>query len=173
MPRLVIDWSKVADALRDGESFVKPREVTAHTTSTGADRERERWFGVSPHVSLVARDWGGAQQLVGHLSITDQLRLSRSSRMVVTRVRLADGIVRPFAQIGLGQWRLDTDLMPVMPHDTELATQLGGGFEISVTRTWVAAVEADYTILYREQYEPQQVTGPRIWGTFLASRARF
>lgn len=174
--RLTIDWEKLATVLRDGADLVTPREVTSLRPPAQPgerDRDRERFFGVSPHVSLVARDWSGAQLLMGHVALTDQMRLSRSSRMVVTRVRLTDGIVRPFAQVGLGQWRLDTDLMPVMPRDTELATQLGGGFEISVTRSWVAAFEADYTILYREQYEPQQVTGPRIWGVFLASRAKF
>jgi hypothetical protein len=172
MPRLTIDWEKLASALRDGgETLVLPRETT--TVRVPTTNERERFIGVSPHVSLVARDWSGVQLLMGHVALTDQMRLSRSSRMVVTRVRLADGQLRPFAQLGLGQWRLDTDLMPVMPKDVELASQLGGGFELSITRGWVAAVEADYTILYREQHEISQVTGPRIWGAFLASRARF
>jgi hypothetical protein len=93
--------------------------------------------------------------------------------MVVTRLSLCDGIVQPFVQVGLGQWRLDTDLMPVMPHDTELAVQMGGGFDVAIARGWDFAVEADYTILYREHFEPQQVTSPRLWGAFLASRATY
>lgn len=132
-----------------------------------------KWFGLSPHVSLVARDWEGAQLLLGHLVLTDQLRLSRSSRMVVSRIRLADGRFAPFAHVGLGQWRVDTNLMPVLPRDVELATQVGGGFEIALSRHAALAVEADHTILMREHHEPQMVAEPYVWGAFLAARALF
>jgi hypothetical protein len=132
-----------------------------------------KWFGVSPHVSIVARDWGGAQLLLGHLTLTDQLRLSRSSRMFVSRVRLADGRFAPFAHVGIGQWRVDTDLMPVLPRDVELATQLGLGFEIAFARQAALALEGDYTILIRDQHEPQMVAAPHLLGAFLAGRAKF
>ena len=173
--RLNIDWNKLSDAIRNGAVALFPREhpYERKLVSPGSSQD-ERWFGVSPHLSLVARDWGGTQLLLGgHTTVTDLVRLSRSSRMVVSRLRLADGRLAPFAQLGLGQWRLDTDLMPVMPHDTELAAQFGGGFEFRVTRGWDLAIETDYTVLYREQHEPQQVMGPRMWGTFLATRAHW
>ena len=99
--------------------------------------------------------------------------MSRSSRMVVTRFRLADGRIAPFAHVGLGQWRVDTDLMPVLPNDIELATQVGGGFEIALSRRATLAVEADDTILMRATHEPQTIPGPHVWGTFLAARACF
>jgi hypothetical protein len=86
---------------------------------------------------------------------------------------LGDGRVAPFAQMGLGQWRIDTSLMPGMQQDVELAMQLATGFELRLTRTWKLALEADYTVLYREVHEPQMVTSPWLWGTILATRATF
>jgi hypothetical protein len=170
-----LDFGKLADAIRTGGEMLFPREGFAARPVTGRrEQDIERWVGVTPHLSLVARDWGGVQMLLGgHVALTDQLRLSRSSRMVVSRVRLADGRIAPFAQIGLGQWRVDTDLMPVLPRDTELATQLGGGFELKLAPRWRLALQIDYTVLYREGHEPQQVAGTRLWGSFLGMHAAF
>jgi hypothetical protein len=174
--RLHVDWAKLEVILREGPDAFLPRAeswTSAPEPSQGAASGEQKWFGLSPHVSLVARDWAGAQLLLGHLVLTDQLRLSRSSRMVVTRFRLADGRIAPFVHIGLGQWRVDTDLMPVLPQDVELATQIGAGFEIALSRRAALAVEADDTILIREAREPQMIAGPHVWGTFLAARAAF
>lgn len=171
--RMNLDWGKLADAIRDGGIALFPREGYGTRSSVLPRQEVERWVGVTPHLSLVARDWSGVQLLMGgHVSVTDQLRLSRSSRMVVSRVRLADGRLAPFLQIGLGQWRVDTDLMPVLPRDVELATQIGGGFELSLAPRWRLAIEYDYTVLYREERGPD-VISPRIWGAFVATRASF
>ena len=93
--------------------------------------------------------------------------------MVLSRIRLANGRFTPFVQVGIGQWRVDTDLVPYLPRDVEIAEQTGGGFEFALSRSAVIAVEADYTILYREQHEPQMVAEPRPWVTFVAARARF
>jgi hypothetical protein len=167
-----VDWGKLAEVLRvggpmlAGESLLPVRERVASTPES-------RWFGASPHLSLVARDWSGAQVLFGHLCLTDQVRLSRSSRMILSRVRLAQGRIAPFAQAGLGQWRVDTDLMPVLPRDVALAGQIGGGFELAIGPSVTVALEADYTVLYREQHEPQMISGPHLWGTFFAARAQF
>jgi hypothetical protein len=173
--RLSVDWSKLESVLREGPDAFLPREswAPAADRSPAASPSEPKWFGLSPHVSLIARDWGGAQLLLGHMALTDQLRLSRSSRMVVTRVRLADGRFAPFAHVGLGQWRVDTDLMPVLPRDVELATQVGGGFELAFTRRATLAIEADHTILIRERHEPQMIATPYVWGAFLAARAVF
>jgi hypothetical protein len=183
---LSVDWSKLESVLREGPDAFLPREsptfdgrVTADPSGHAAEGPQAasaaepKWFGLSPHVSLIARDWGSAQLLLGHLALTDQLRLSRSSRMVVTRVRLADGRFAPFAHVGLGQWRVDTDLMPVLPRDVELATQVGGGFELAFSRRAALAIEADHTILIRERHEPQMIATPYVWGAFLAARAVF
>jgi hypothetical protein len=173
--RVSVRWGKLADLLHDG-AWLFPREswpgLLERKTASGSGVEPRR-YGVSPHLSLVARDWGGAQLIVGHLMLTDEVRLSRSSRMVLTRVRIAEGRLMPFVQAGLGQWRVDTDWMPVLPRDVELAGQLGGGFELGIGRGALVALEADYTILYREQHEPQMVSAPHLWGTFFAARVPF
>jgi hypothetical protein len=172
--RLHVDWSKLEAVIREGQSAVLPREARATGAHLGEDDPTDRWLEMSPRLSLVARDWGATQLLAGaHAIPTDLLRLDRSSRMVVSRMLLGDGRVAPFAQMGLGQWRIDTSLMPGMQQDVELAMQLATGFELRLTRTWKLALEADYTVLYREVHEPQMVTSPWLWGTILATRATF
>jgi hypothetical protein len=132
------------------------------------------WFGVAPQVSFVARDWGGALSIAGGpLAVTDAIRVSRSSRMVMSRIRLGEGRVVPFGQLGLGQWRVDTDFVPHLPRNVEVAAQFGAGVEARISTAWAVALETDLTVLYREIREPQQVTTPRMWGTFLASRVEF
>ncbi|HLK41261.1 MAG TPA: hypothetical protein VKU41_31135 [Polyangiaceae bacterium] len=170
--RLRVDWGKLADVLREGGATLTAASAWP-TEGTPAPTSTMRWLGASPDFSIVARDWGSTQLLVGRLSLTDQSRVTRSSRMVVMRVRLTDGMLAPFAQLGLGQWRIDNDLLPTLPRDVELAGQLGGGFDLALARDVVLAVEGDYTLLYREQHEPQMVLGPHVWTTLLAARARF
>jgi hypothetical protein len=176
--QLTVDWSKLDAVLRDGSASFLPRE-SANSTSfqpvpTAGDRAHPaKWFGFSPQLSLVARDWSGARAIFGQLALSDQLRLSRSSRMIVSRVRLVDGRVAPFVHGGLGQWRVDTDLLPVLPRDVEVAGQFGAGVEVSFSRTAVVAVEGDHTILIRQDHEPQMVCSPHLWGSFLAARVLF
>ena len=175
--RLRVDWSKLEIIMREGPSAIFPKErhpSSATSAHLGEDDPIEHWMEMSPRLSLVARDWGATELLVGaHAIPTDLLRLDRSSRMVISRMLLGDGRVAPFAQLGLGQWRIDTSLMPTMPQDVELAMQVATGFELKLTRTWKLAVEGDYTILYREAHEPQMVTSPWLWGGILAMRATF
>lgn len=131
------------------------------------------WVRAWPRLSLVARDWGGTQPLLGHLSLTDQARLSHSSRMLVTRLGFADGQFVPFAQVGAGQWRIDKDLVANLPRDVEMAGQVGGGVEWTLLPTVSVAFEADYTVLYRQQHEPQMVCAPQVAATLLAARGQF
>jgi hypothetical protein len=171
---LTVQWGKLVDVIHRGTAALLPEKGwQLGRDDSGTPSDDLRWVGLSPHVALIARDWDAARVLVGRLSPTDQVRLSRSSRMFVTRLRLADGRISPFAQVGLGQWRIDTDLMPVLPRDVELAGQLGGGFELTLGRLSTVAVEADYTMLYRERREPQMVSEPHLWGTFLVARMQF
>jgi hypothetical protein len=170
--RVSVDWGKVGDVLRVGAALLPPG--TWHgPRENGALVTSRRWFGTSPRLSLVARDWGGPQLLVGELTLSDLVRLSRSSRMVLGRMRMSGGRIVPFAQTALGQWRVDTAVMPFMPSDVELAGQVGGGFELALGPNAAVAVEGDYTILYREQHEPQMVSPPHLWGTFFAARVVF
>jgi hypothetical protein len=133
------------------------------------------WFGVAPRVTLVARDWATSTRLAGdRLSLVDAMRLSASTRMVVGRARLSATRFTPFVQVGLGQWRVDKNYMPLMPHAIEVASQLGTGFELRLTRGWQLAAETTVTSLIREGGNSNN-TLPQwmLWSTFLASRMDF
>lgn len=131
------------------------------------------WFGVAPRVTLVARDWASSTRLAGDkLILVDAMRLSASTRMVVGRARLSAARFAPFLQVGLGQWRVDRNYLPLTPHTIEVASQLGGGFELRVAPRWHVAAETTATGLIREG---QSATLPQtmLWSTFLASRIEF
>jgi hypothetical protein len=172
---VTVDWGKLADVLRAARPLFSQEALfpgaSGNAGPSGVDRMRT--WRPSPQLSVVARDWSGAQSLIGHLALTDRLRLSRSSRMVISRLRIADGTVVPFAQAGVGQWRVDTDIMPVMPPDMEPAAQFGGGLEVRIDSHCAVGLEADYTILYRQQHEPQMISGPHLWGGYFAARTMF
>ena len=178
--RWTVDWAKLADVIQNGAAGLIPLE-TPHPAQARYDSKSpppgSPWLfpneAVRLAVSLVARDWGGAQLLVGHLTLIDQLRLSRSSRMIVTRVRIAQGPIVPFVQAGIGQWRVDTELLPKLPRDVETAVQLGVGFEFAFSRAIALAVEADHTLLIRGLHEPQMVSAPYLWATSLAAKFIF
>ncbi|MBX3189740.1 MAG: hypothetical protein KF819_22130 [Labilithrix sp.] len=132
------------------------------------------WFGVAPRVSLVARDWFNAYKVAGdRLSIADAMRLSASTRMVLSRVRLNQARFTPFAQVGFGQWRTDTDLLPHFRREMEVAAQIGGGFELRITRAWQMAFESTTTALYREVHGQGDIPALRMWSTMVASRLEF
>ena len=181
--RLQVDWSKLVDALREGARAFEHEggfhlghlgEETRPTPLRPAQSTDDvPWVGSSAHLALIARDWGGSQGIFGRLALTDRLRPIRSSRMLVSRVRITDGRVMPFVQVGLGQWRIDTDLLPTLPHDVELAGQLGGGLEIALGPRAAIAIEADETMLYRERHEAQMVCDPHVWNSLLAARVEF
>ena len=131
------------------------------------------WFGVAPRVTLVARDWASSTRLAGdRLSLVEEMRLSASTRMVVGRARLSAARFTPFLQAGIGQWRVDRNYLPLTPHLIEVASQVGTGFELRVSRRCQIAAEATVTSLIRDgqQHEfPQSM----LWGTFIASRVEF
>ncbi|MGD0524984.1 MAG: hypothetical protein ABSE49_07565 [Polyangiaceae bacterium] len=172
--RFSVDWDKLGIVLHEGTTSLLPREAW-HPDAVEARTTPESFLGTSPHLALVARDWGVSQVLWGNLAVTDQFRLSRSSRMVVTRVRLAEGRLMPFVHVGVGQWRADTSVVPLLQSDTQLASQMGGGFELQIAPRVVLALEADCTMLYREGHEaaPAAVASGELWSTLLAARARF
>lgn len=124
--------------------------------------------------SVVARDWRGAFAVSGDRSLlSDSFRLTRSSRMIVGRVTLGNWRVRPYAHLGLGEWRIDRDFLPLLPKNQEFATQLSGGVEMRLSKQTRLAWEADYTILCRERREPQNLPTPRVLGTFAVLETRF
>ena len=133
------------------------------------------WFSFAPSVSLVARDWSSAYRVAGgdRLALVDALRLTSSTRMVLTRVRLSDkSRITPFAQVGLGQWRTDPYLLPLTPRYEELAAQAAGGIEVRVHGTWQLALESTATMLYLERREAD-MPATHIFSTTIASRVEF
>lgn len=133
------------------------------------------WFGVAPTVSLVARDWASSTRLAGErLAFVDEVRLAASTRMVVGRVRLGTSATRftPFLQVGVGQWRIDRKYMPLLPHTMEIASQLGTGFEMRVTRRWQLATEVSATSLLRDEGS-QTLPQTLLWSALVASRLEF
>jgi hypothetical protein len=177
--RATLDWGRVlveADQLaRNGtdKMFPAPTTRSEHPTDTYTQNATNTWFGVAPRMSFIARDWGATHRLFGdRLSVVDTQRLTRSARMVMWRVRLNDARLTPFAQLGLGQWRVDTLLLPLTPHSEELAGQVGGGFELRVG-AWQIACENTVTAIYREQREANNIPQTRMWSTMLASKIEF
>jgi hypothetical protein len=177
--RLSVHWEKFAEVIRTAGASLLPEmgwhlgSTEASLPLTPAEESPSPWVGRTARLSVVARDWGGTELVVGHLTPTDQVRLSRSIRMLVARVRATEGRIVPFAQVGMGQWRVDTNILPMLRPDVEVAGQLGAGVEIALGPSAAIALETDYTILYREEHESQMVNEPHLWGSFLAARGRF
>lgn len=187
-----VDWSRViveVDALaRRGSAVLdSPRCSRAgcetDTNATAAAPERIQrfdmqdtandWFGFKPRVALVARDWASSFRVAGDcLALIDALRLTSSTRMVLTRVRLTDARVAPFMQLGLGQWRTDRNIMPLSPRYEEIAAQAGAGIEVRVRGTWMIGLEQTVTILHRELGD-NSLPAARMWGSTFASRVEF
>lgn len=129
--------------------------------------------GFAPRVSLVARDWGSSFKVAGdRLALVDAMRLTSSTRMVLTRVRMNDSRVSPFAQVGLGQWRTDPYLLPLTPRYMELAAQAAAGVEVRLMGTWQVALETTTTMLYREQSN-KDLPAAHMWSTMFASSVSF
>lgn len=143
------------------------------TTSIQLQTTRNEWLGLAPKVSLVVRDWGSAYKVTGdRLALIDELRLTSSTRMLLSRVRLSDTRISPFVQVGLGQWRTDPYLLPLTARYTEIAGQATGGIEVRVVGTWQVAFETTMTGLYREQHGAGDPAAS-MWGTTFASRVVF
>lgn len=177
--RLTIDWEKLGNLLRrDSPSAASPAswraELSPPAPSFTESPLLEGFRGMSG-LSLVARDWDAAKLLMGRLSAVDQVQHGRSWRMALLRARFAEGPLVPFAQLGLGQWRVDPD-MPAIRHEQVFAGQLGGGVEL-VLSSWASiALEADCSMLVRERRldgpdgEPRETAssrpGPALDGLF-------
>lgn len=192
-PAIKVDWARVATDVdtvaRNGADVLDaPRCAAAgcltETNATAARPERagaitvqnttNSWFNVAPTLSLVARDWGTAYRVAGdRLALVDALRLTTSTRMVLTRVRLSDDSrITPFAQVGLGQWRTDPYLLPFTPRYEEMAAQAAGGVELRIKGTWQVALESTMTMVYLEQRD-STVPSTQMWSTMIASRVEF
>lgn len=179
-----VDWMKIlVDAdryVRTGTELAAPTPSSQQKNNTAVLSDDPNpqslgnaWFGVAPRASLAFRDWRNSTKLAGdQLSLVEAMRLSASTRMLVGRARLS-GISRftPFFQMGVGQWRTDTTLLPLTPNTIEIASQIGTGFELRIHRRWQIAAETSVTSLIREQHDTSAVAPNSIlWSTFVASR---
>lgn len=78
-----------------------------------------------------------------------------------------------FAQLGVGEWRIDTAMFPNARAYSEIAGQIGAGFELALSSRLRAAGEAQYTVLSRSaRYAPDEVA-PRIMAFVLAVDGHF
>lgn len=170
-----MDWGRF---LLDAQTWLhreseKPDARRSQAPDPSSLDEGAAWVGAVPKVSIVARDWGNALRIRGKLALTDEIRLTRSNRMVLSRVRLGDGRFIPFGQLGIGEWRIDTTMMPLTPATQEVAGQVGAGFELRLSPSWQLAFESNMTALYREAKDPASLPVTRMFGTMLASRLEF
>jgi hypothetical protein len=175
-----VDWEQFVVEV---DAFVRraperpPPRHAEHASQLVEQNAGNAWFGVAPNVTVVARDWGSAFKIAGdRLSLVDALRLSSSTRMVLSRIRLSDlrsTRLVPFLQVGAGQWRTDPNLLPLMPRHTELAGQGGAGVELTLARTWHIACEATMTALYLERGEGGDLPSSTMWSASIASRLAF
>lgn len=170
--RVIVELDRYARGSAEEPSPTGTRE--AHHAADSEDPSPQNmgnaWFGVAPRVALVARDWASSTRIAGdRLSLMDAMRLSASTRMVVGRARLSSARFTPFVQVGLGQWRVDRNYLPLTPATVEVATQLGGGFEVRLAPGWQLAAEATATTLIREG-RSDAVSQTVLWGTKMAVR---
>jgi hypothetical protein len=78
-----------------------------------------------------------------------------------------------FVQFGVGEWRIDTAMFPSARAYSEIAGQVGAGFELALSSRVRVAGEAQYTALSRgARYAPDEVA-PRIASVALAIDAHF
>jgi len=127
----------------------------------------------SPHASVVARDWRGSMKIVGNRTmLVDDLRPTASNRLVMARLA-TDARITTFVQVGVGEWRIDTNMFPNARAYSEMAGQLGAGFEIQLPFKMRIAGEADYTMLYRDLHYTADEVAPRMLSFVVAIDGRF
>lgn len=182
-PKIDVDWTsfmvKLDAYVRTGSEgpVQQGRALEERTYQPLVQNAGNAWFGVAPSVTLVARDWGNAFRLAGdQMGLTDAMRLSSSTRMVISRVRLADNRtsrITPFAQLGFGQWRTDTNILPQYKYSIQVAAQFGGGVELSLAKNWQIACETSATVFIRDERGAEDLPATKMWSTTIASRMTF
>lgn len=130
-------------------------------------------FDLSPNASLVARDWRGSMRIVGDRTmLVDDLRPTASNRMVMARLA-TDARFSTFVQAGVGEWRVDTAMFPNARSYSEMAGQIGTGFELRLPSNLRVAGEAQYTMMYHDLHYSTDEVAPRILAFVVAIDGRF
>lgn len=160
-------------------------DPTARTVSATAERApaaeqpqaqaaETPMFDLAPSASLVARDWRGSMKLAGDRTmLVDDLRPTANTRMVVGRVATAEARLTTFAQVGAGEWRVDTAMFPNARSYSETAGQLGGGFELRLPAQLRVSGEAQYTVLSRSLTYAADEVAPLIAAFVFALDGKF
>jgi hypothetical protein len=190
--RIAVDWEKLGVLLQrdDAEPPSGRRSETDHYQRPSTARSLFDAATGSGRWSLIARDWNASRPIMGPSTAIDEVKTWRSRRMVLMRIKLTEGPLAPFAQIGLGEWRIDPDA-PSLPHVSLTAGQIGIGLGYALASTISIVVEADCTALesgpgdtassqtsdpldiphssQRERWVRPSV----LWGSLFAARLRF
>jgi hypothetical protein len=155
---------------RAGDATTAERP-SQHTTPTV---QQQPLFDLSPNASVVARDWRGSMKVIGSRTmLVDDLRPTASNRLVMARLA-TDARLTTFVQAGVGEWRIDTAMFPNARSYSEIAGQVGAGFELRLSSSIRLAGEAQYTMLYHDhlRFSPEEVA-PHILACVLAASGRF
>ena len=167
--------TSIMGLVEDGNRFVQaaiasdPSPPRTTETATESAPDPKPLFDLVSRVSVVARDWRGSLRVAGRTTLVDDLRPSASNRMVLLRLE-SDARFAPFAQVGAGEWRIDPVLFPSMPTHEAIAGQIGAGFELHTLRGIEVAGETQYTILYREPHDSDDVA-PHIFAFIFAAKS--
>ena len=125
-----------------------------------------------PRASLVARDWRGSMNVAGRSMLLDDLRPAASQRMVLARIA-SDARLSPYAQVGAGEWRIDTALFPQSPTRQALAGSIGAGLELRTNAGFQVAGETNYTVFYRDGLAGQDDPGASLLTVLFAAKTRW
>ena len=155
-------------------------DPTSHGSSSSTTAERaaaattqQPFVDFSPNASVVARDWSSSMKIVGERTmLLDETRPTASNRMLMGRLA-TDARLTAFAQVGVGEWRIDPVMFPTARSYSEMAGQIGSGFELRLRPNLRVGGEVQYTILYHDmRYTPDEVA-PRMLAFFGAIQGRF
>ncbi len=129
--------------------------------------------GQKLNLSLYLRDRNGSAPLLGvdDRSAIDFAKVSRSTRMIFGRALLGKGRIQPFAQIGAGYFRMDTDTRYV--GDLKVGVQYGLGVQIRLNPSCAIAVEANQSLFYRDPRVPQHFAPGGVFSVYAALRLQF
>jgi hypothetical protein len=166
--RLRVDWASFADTYRTMTAGSASHLSDAASTARIVTSEASAWFGSGLTVSILLRDWQGATHLAGGpMAVTDAIRASSASRMLVTRVGLGGGRLLPYLHVGAGQWREPEQRLLFAP--VEVAGEAGGGLEARVAPWCAVAVEYDWTAVYIDDHRNNGIA-PQMSGVFAVAR---
>ena len=178
-PGLVGEAERWLLAAAAGPTVASEPTMRAPPTAERAVSEEEGRSGVEgkapvdliPRGSVVVRDWHGSRHLFGDQAlVVDELRPTASTRMLVGRL-VTGSRLRVFVQAGVGEWRIDRVMFPGTLSYSELAAQVGTGFELRLSSRLRVATEGQYAMLDKDLHTDG--VAPSIFAFVVAIDGRF